>query len=213
LIGLTRANADSSQPWEGKSVTANPHVELPVTTFWQAFTAECRKKPFEFIALLAAIIGGVVAVVSLRDVATNLESQAYNYIITNQQHLDRALIDNSDYRPYFSDRKSPDGLADDELNKLRALADLKLDVIDGFYSQAEHIDWKHYTRPAWDQYYRDSFAAGPILCRQLCEDWWQYGSHIKAEAVQPDACGTTIQPPAKKPDKCKYTPRTDAEKK
>jgi hypothetical protein len=166
--------------------------------FGQAFGRAIFEKPIEFFGLSAAIVSVIFLEWQLIDLRDTLESQAYSYIDNNQIELDKAFIDNSEYRDYFY-RNLPAPKGNDEKSikdakKIAALADLNLDVIDAFHSQADHIRWtSHYTREAWEEYYRKSFSRSSVLCKQICDYWKEYGKTIRGQAVKSDACGTRIK--------------------
>jgi hypothetical protein len=57
--------------------------------------------------------------------------------------LDKVFIENSEYRPYFYDDKplpqGDDEHSKQERDKIFSLADMKLDVMETYYSQTDHI--------------------------------------------------------------------------
>jgi hypothetical protein len=166
-----------------------------IERFVEAIKQATLSKPIEFAGLIVAIATLLVLWVQIGGLVDSLESQAYNYIDSNQLNLDKIMIEHSELRSYFDDEKQPPpNDADLKRNTILAIADLKLDVIDGFYSQEKHIDWtSRYTREAWDQYYKDSFKRGQVLCWLICRDWNEYGKDIRQVASRPDACGAKIK--------------------
>lgn len=195
--------------------------------FCESLGKAARKKPVEFLTMLTGVIALIVGSASvvflgwqLLEVNEALESQAYSYIDNNLIEFDKVLIEHSKYRQYFNnDEALPNG--DDEKSKedakkILAVADLKLDVIDAFYSQAGHINWNaRYTREAWDEYYQDSFRRSRVLCKLICDEWNEYGKEIHQIATGPKACGDTLK--LSRDDKsnifCKWTPRPEGQKK
>lgn len=178
-----------------------------MTSYCDKLKAACRAKPIEFLALVVTFLAFVSAGVGvyfvyeqLAGLTEALESQAYSYIDSNQLSLDRLFIENSKYRPYFNDGvaappiNGADPATREMILQIWSIADFKLDTIDAFYSQADHINWKtRYTRQAWEQYYQDSFDRSPVLCERICLDWMEYGVHVRAAAKLPGACGKRIE--------------------
>src|SRR5262249_35257122 len=122
-----------------------------------------RENPIEFMTLLTAIATVIVLAWQLlqlqwqlQELNGTLESQAYNYIIGAQLDLDKTFIENAEYRRYFQENIELPKEAD-KRQTIWAIADAKLDVIDNFYSQEGHINWKRYTRDGWEEYFRESF--------------------------------------------------------
>jgi hypothetical protein len=151
-------------------------------------------KPIEFLTMLTAVIGLAFLGWQLSKLNENLESQAYSYIENQQLELDKIFIEHPNYRQFFYDGVSlPTGDGADA-RQILAIAELKLDVIDAFYSQADHINWAyHHTFPAWERYHEGSFLRSQIMCREICRYWNEYGTHIRAVAKRPNACGDTLK--------------------
>jgi hypothetical protein len=217
---MSDAHPDSKPGAERKAAppAAKCHIVSLLKTFcggcWSCLTSPCRQirkswvdltakypeKPIEFITMVVTVIGLVVAIATvgfvawqLHELNETLESQAYNYIDDNQLELDKAFVEKPQYRKYFYENALLPADSN-EVDEILALVDLKLDIIDAFYSQADHIDWKkHYTRAAWDEFYSDSFRCSQILCQRICKDWNEYGTDIRAIATGESACGQSLK--------------------
>lgn len=168
-------------------------VATEARRFVRALHPAIFEKPVEFTTLIAAIISVIIIEYQLIEVQKTLESQAYSYIDNNLITLDKTFIENPEYRKYFDKRGIGDHSEFREAKdpaKLAALVDLKLDIIDSFYSQAGHIKWSpEYTREAWDRYFEHSFARSTVLCWQICRDWIEYGKQVRMVALKENACG------------------------
>jgi hypothetical protein len=192
--------SDSTQPKDG--VAAAPPAHDPPTTsppatprlpklaaairavgcYLQRFQKACWEKPIEAVTLGVSVIALIYVIIQLDDVRNTLESQAYSSIINSQLQLDKIMIDNPEFRRYFQDNE--DLPADPAtVRKIWAIADAKLDVIDAFHSQAEHVNWLRYSRDAWDEYHKRSFRRSKVLCQAICNDWVEYGKRIRSVAL------------------------------
>jgi len=150
----------------------------------------CMDKPIELLGLVVSFLTFVVAaftliflIIQLNGVRDNLESQAYSYIINSQVEFDKIFIENSKYRSYFQNGE-PLPTDSSEIMKIWTLADAKLDIMDAFHSQAEHINWLRYSRPAWEEFHKRAFRRSRVLCQAICNDWPEYGKHIRIIASQ-----------------------------
>jgi hypothetical protein len=159
-------------------------------------------KTIEFLTLITMAISVLILWLQLRDIDKTLESQnsllesqAYNYIESGLLELDKIFIEKSEYRPYFFENCS---LPSKEVERQRvlAIADMKLDYMDSFYSQESRINWNRYTRSGWDEYFRDSFRRSIVLRQAFCNYQEQYGLELRAFAS-----GTCEGPNAKEDPK------------
>lgn len=141
------------------------------------FRRLCRwleAKPIEvigaFIAFLAAgaALAGIFLVWwQLVDLRETLASTAHSYISDELFQLDKTLVE-ADLYPYFE--KGEDLQATDSAqkrNQVLAYAETKLDFIENFLSQRQHladVDWG-----AWADYFVRSFEESPILCATVSD--------------------------------------------
>jgi hypothetical protein len=147
--------------------------------FIRAFARECCRKPLEAVTLAIGTVTVIVLMWQLHDLDRTLESQAYNAITVGLLELDKISVEKSEYRVYFvGDAPLPTEPA--ERQKLWSLADAKLDFIDGFYSQEDHINWTRYTKRGWEEYFKESFRCGAVIRTTYCRDQTQYGSRLQA---------------------------------
>jgi hypothetical protein len=150
--------------------------------FGRQFQKAGWEKPIEATALGVSIIALIYVIIQLNDVRDTLESQAYSAILNSQIQLDKIMIDNPEFRRYFQDNEDLPG--DPAIvRKIWAIADAKLDIIDGFHSQAEHVNWLRYSRDAWDAFHKRSFQRSKVLCQAICNDWIEYGKRIRTIAL------------------------------
>ena len=181
-------------------------------TFYEELKKSALAKPIEFLMLLVTFVGLAFAGYQLKGLNDALESQAYGDIDRNLIDLDKVFVENPEYRQYFYDSVPLPKLGEgkttiDDVNKIAILADLKLDIIDAFFSQSDHIDWaKRHTYDAWIQFYRNSFRRSPVLCHRICTDWLEYGKSIRGVANDPLACGPMIEVTGSDPktQKCQW---------
>ncbi|MGD9879994.1 MAG: hypothetical protein AB7F22_16900 [Reyranella sp.] len=143
------------------------------------------EKPIEFVTMIVTVPGLVIGLVGAAfvyfqflDLRKNLDSQAYGIISQELGELNRLFVEHPEMRPYFYAREP---LPDDELkrNRILAVADVYLDFIDNYYSQASHLDWSHYNRGGWDAFIRGSFERSWVLCYALCKDQDEFGDAIR----------------------------------
>jgi hypothetical protein len=143
------------------------------------------EKPIEFATMVVTVPGLVIGLVGVAfvyfqflDLRKNLDSQAYGIISQELAELNRTFVEYPEMRPYFY---SGEPLPGDELkrNRILAIADLYLDFIDNYYSQASHLDWSHYNRGGWDAFIRGSFERSQVLCYALCMDQDEFGDAIR----------------------------------
>lgn len=59
------------------------------------------------------------------------------------------------------------------------MADAKLDFIDGFYSQENHINWHRYTKGGWEAYFEHSFKCSAVLREVFCGEEDEYGHKLQ----------------------------------
>jgi hypothetical protein len=137
-----------------------------------------------FATLLTAIGSLIYLGAQLGGLNETIESQSYSYVIEGLAEYDRILVERPELMPYLEG--GPDGsevrLPANSGQRLRvlALANYKLDFIDGFYSQERHIRWdQDYTRAAWDDYFRDSFVRSEALCTLICSNPDHYGTRVR----------------------------------
>jgi hypothetical protein len=136
------------------------------------------EKPMEFATLAIAAISVVFLVWQLWDLGETLESQAYSYIITGLTEFDKANVENSQYREFFTQNLPLPNDHDMRL-KVLALADAKLDFIDSSYTQFDHINWRHYTRKGWENYFEQSFRCSVVLRDLYCAEADEYGYRLQ----------------------------------
>ena len=146
------------------------------------------EKTIEFLTLLVAFASVLILWKQLYDIDKTLESQnsllesqAYNYIENGLLELDKIFIEKAEYRPFFVEN-CPLPTKESERQKVLAIADAKLDFIDGFYSQESRIDWNRYDRSGWDEYFHDSFRSSIALRQEFCTSPEQYGLQLRAFA-------------------------------
>jgi hypothetical protein len=145
-------------------------------------------KPFEVITVVIALMALLPAGCTLFSLNSSLESEAYGRIITGLSEYDERLIENAELMPYLEGdqdgREVPLSSADaGKVRRIVALANYKLDFIDGFYSQEGHINWDLYSRCGWETYFRDSFRRSEALCALICSNPLQYGTHVSQLGV------------------------------
>jgi hypothetical protein len=140
------------------------------------FTA-ITQKPIEFLTLVVASFTLVPLAWQLRSLNDTLESQAYNYIIAGLADLDKMDVENAELRQYFLRNVSLPNDGSDV--KIRAIADAKLDFMDGFYSQEAHIKWDRYTKSAWENYFQTLLICSPVLRDTYCNYQNEYGSKLQ----------------------------------
>jgi hypothetical protein len=182
--------------------------------FWKALFQARSEKPVELLGLVVGVLTLFIAGVTLwylktqlDDVRNTLESQAYSYIITSQLELDKVFTENSEYRQYFLNDEAPPRDDLSKMKKIWSLADMKLDVIDAFHSQAEHVNWLRYTRPAWDEFHKRSFRRSRVLCEAICNDWAEYGNRVRSLALSEcDKQKMQVPDPANAAKGCKWVP-------
>src|SRR5262249_559107 len=187
--------------------------KAPPAGFFRRLGAARREQPIEFASLVVSTTAlgiGVATLifvfVQLDRVRNSLDSQAYSHIINNLLELDKIFIAHPEYRKYFQDGAPlPEG-DPAAMQKIWALADLKLDGIDAFHSQATHVDSSRYTRDAWDEYHRWAFNRSPVLCRAICNDWAEYGTTMRSIALK--ECGPKLKQrnPQTARDGCEWVP-------
>jgi len=147
------------------------------------------EKPIEFMTMIVTVPGLIIGLVGVAfvyfqflDLRKSLDSQAYGIISQELAELNRLFVERPEMRPYFYAREP---LPDDPLERDRvlAVADVYLDFIDNYYSQASHLDWTHYNRGGWDAFIRGSFERSRVLCQVLCKDQEEFGDAIRDVAA------------------------------
>jgi hypothetical protein len=158
------------------------------------------EKPIEFVTMIVTVpgliiglVGAAFVYVQFLDLRKNLDSQAYGIISQELAELNRLFVERPEMRPYFYAREP---LPDDPLtrNRVLAVADVYLDFIDNYYSQASHLDWSHYNRGGWDAFIKGSFERSRVLCYALCRDQDEFGDAIRNVAA--GLCKGVIRPTA-----------------
>ena len=168
--------------------------------FIDAFRKARLEKPIEFVTMIVTVPGLVIGLVGVafvyfqfHDLRKSLDSQAYGIISQELAELNRLFVEHPEMRPYFYAREP---LPDDELkrNRVLAVADVYLDFIDNYYSQASHLDWSHYNRGGWDAFIKGSFERSRVLCYALCKDQDEFGDAIRDTAA--GLCKGVVRPTA-----------------
>lgn len=158
------------------------------------------EKPIEFVTMIVTVPGLMIGLVGVAfvyfqflDLRKSLDSQAYGIIGQELAELNRLFVEHPEMRPYFYAREP---LPDDAIkrNRVLAVADVYLDFIDNYYSQASHLDWTHYNRGGWDAFIRGSFERSRVLCYALCKDQDEFGDAIREIAA--GICKGVTRPPS-----------------
>jgi hypothetical protein len=147
-------------------------------TFSRSLIEKSLQKPIEFLTLVVGTLSVALLIWQLWALNDTLDSQAYNAITVGLSEIDKLSVENSELRPYFT-KNIP--FPDDKVQRLkvRTLVDAKLDFIDSFYAQFNHINWRHYTRAGWDSYFEQSFKCSAVLRETYCRDVDQYGEGLQ----------------------------------
>ncbi len=171
---------DRTAQSDGKAKSPCVALREWLHAFFATLPSEILNKRVEFLTLVIAVISVALLLRQLWDLNDTLESQAYSYIAAGLTELDKAGIENSDLRKYFVANVALDqARSDSERTKILALADAKLDFMDSTYTQFEHIDPKHYTGDAWDEYFEQSFKCSAVLRELYCSETGQYGHNLQ----------------------------------
>jgi hypothetical protein len=212
MIVMAEFSANSLPPptrrfrlMEGTIVVAelpdNPPPPRPdARGFFRRFSAWLDAKPIEVISAAIAFFGTVAALSGiylvwwqLLDLRETLTSTAHSYIYSELLELDKTLLDAGLY-PYFEGGKNLNPLdpkeSDKDRDRVRSYAEMKLDIIETFLSQKQHLedpDWE-----AWAAYFVYSFEKGPVLCATVSEKPDEFDKGVVA--IAKIACANPAQP-------------------
>jgi hypothetical protein len=169
------------------------------------FSSAAQDKAVEFMALIIGALSVVLLIWQLWDLNDTLESQAYSYIIAGLTEFDKTSVDNSEYRKYFTQNfPLPSTITEADRSKILSLADQKLDFIDSSYTQFDHINQRHYTKDAWDNYFEQSFKCSIVLRDLYCSEIGLYGHKLEQFLTKKFPAGMCNGKKAKP-----YTPTAD----
>jgi hypothetical protein len=152
--------------------------------FFRRLFQELNRRPLEAVAALTTSFGFVLGVAGLgfvwwqiHEVHEQLDDAAYSHVYDWVRSIDEVFIEHPQYRKYFYDRvRLPNSTVPDDI---LAVAEYKLDFVDYFFSQIEHLDRDKYEYDTWKAYVEDSFRSSPILCKLLKDEQEWYGYEIR----------------------------------
>jgi len=141
---------------------------------------------YELLSLIISVAGFATVIISLvllirqtRDmtmqtkfVAESLRTSAYEAVASQMFTVDEIFINHPELRPYFYSGKD---ISEDDpaYNRVIAVAEFILDFFGSVLLQMQHFP-QVWPRKWWEEYFIDSFANSPVLCRYLenVKEWY-----------------------------------------
>ena len=130
----------------GDAVAKQIQADSGRETFWSLLQQHRKANTISFLALLVqmcslaiSLIGILFIIFQINNVHAALDSQSYGSINDKLNEVESIFIQAPDLRPYFFDNKP---WPDDETtkNKLWSIAETRLDLMDYWFRQANHLN-------------------------------------------------------------------------
>jgi hypothetical protein len=171
-------------------------------SFWSLVQQHRKANTIAFLALMIqacslaiSLIGILFVIFQIRNVRESLDSQSYGSINDKLNQIDMVFIQAPELRPYFFDNaRWPDEKT--AKDKLTAVAEARLDLMDYWFRQASHMNLEAYDMMAWRTFFTNSFQRSQILCDVLRTEQNEYGEPIRSLAQKSGYCpGVTPRDP------------------
>ena len=141
---------------------------------------------YELLSLIISVAGFVTVIISIimlirqtREmtlqtnlVAESLRTATYEAVASQMFAIDEIFIRYPELRPYFYSGKDISE-NDPDYDKVVAIAEFILDFFGSVLLQMQHFP-QVWPRKWWEEYFIDSFANSPVLCRYLesVKEWY-----------------------------------------
>jgi len=105
----------------------------------------------------------------------NMRASMYSTILVQTLEMDKVFLANPELRPYFYEGQNVSDVKKDTkaYQKIMTIAEYQLDYFELVGAQLDYIPEDKDTKEeqeVWGQYFADSFAKSPVLCKRLKAD-------------------------------------------